>query len=72
MYVLPALGHVALSPTWQHRIERWTPMDAGLAIQATRDLAKQPIGPWPGLGVLAAWSAAALLVGYLLLRLRDA
>lgn len=72
MYVLPALGYVALSSTWQHRIERWTPMDAGLAIQATRDLAKQPIGPWPGLGVLAAWTAAALLVGYLLLRLRDA
>jgi ABC-2 type transport system permease protein len=72
MYVLPAIGLVALSPTWQHRIERWTPMDAGLAIQATKDLAKQPIGPWPGIGVLAAWTAAALAVGYLLLRLRDA
>jgi hypothetical protein len=29
-------------------------------------------GPWAGLGVLAAWAMAALLVGALLLRLRDA
>ncbi len=31
-----------------------------------------PIGPWAGLGVLAAWAAIALLTGGLLLRLRDA
>jgi ABC-2 type transport system permease protein len=30
------------------------------------------VGPWAGLGVLAAWAAAALLGGGLLLRLRDA
>jgi ABC-2 type transport system permease protein len=28
--------------------------------------------PWEGLGVLAAWAAAALLAGGLLLRFRDA
>ena len=47
-------------------------MTAGLAIQATRNLKKLPIGPWPGLGVLAAWAAAAMLACALLLRLRDA
>jgi ABC-2 type transport system permease protein len=43
-----------------------------MAIQATRGIAKLPIGPWPGLGVLALWTAAALAAGWLVLRLRDA
>jgi ABC-2 type transport system permease protein len=47
-------------------------MTAGLAIQATTSLRTLPINPWAGLGVLAAWAAAALLAGGLLLRLRDA
>ncbi len=72
LYVIPLISQVALSPRWQHRLGRWAPTTAGLAIQATRNLAKLPIGPWPGLGVLATWAAAALLLGYLLLRLRDA
>jgi ABC-2 type transport system permease protein len=72
IYVIPLVGDVALSTTWQHRIERWTPMDAGLAIQATRNIGKLPIGPWTGLGVLGLWAAAALLAGWLVLRLRDA
>ena len=72
LYIFPVLGDVALNPVWQHRLERWAPMNAGLAIQATRNLGKLPIGPWAGLGVLAAWAAAALLAGGLLLRLRDA
>jgi ABC-2 type transport system permease protein len=72
LYLVPLFGNVALSHTWQHRIDRWAPANAGLAIQVTRNLAKLPIGPWPGLGVLAAWAAGAMLLGYLLLRLRDA
>jgi ABC-2 type transport system permease protein len=72
VYVIPLIGDVALNPVWQHRIERWTPMDAGLAIQATRNLSTLPIGPWAGLGVLALWAAAAMLAGWLVLRLRDA
>jgi len=47
-------------------------MNAGLAIQATTGLRSLPISPWAGLGVLAAWAAAAMLAGGLLLRLRDA
>jgi ABC-2 type transport system permease protein len=47
-------------------------MTAGLEIEATTGLRSLPISPWAGLGVLAAWAAAALLIGGLLLRLRDA
>ena len=72
LYIFPVLGNVIFNPVWQHRIERWSPMNAGLAIQATRNVGALPIGPWPGLGVLAAWAVAALLAGGLLLRLRDA
>jgi len=45
---------------------------AGLTIQATTSLRSLPISPWSGLGVLAAWAAAALLAGGVLLHLRDA
>jgi ABC-2 type transport system permease protein len=72
LYIVPVLTDLGtLDPVWQHRLQRYGPMTAGLAIQATRNLRKLPIGPWPGLGVLAAWAAAALLAGGLLLRLRD-
>jgi ABC-2 type transport system permease protein len=72
LYVLPILGALILNPVWERRFDRYAPSNAGLAIQATKNLANLPIGPWEGLGVLAAWAAAALLAGGLLLRLRDA
>ena len=73
LYIVPLLTDLGtLDPRWERRLQQWGPMTAGLAIQATKNLNKLPIGPWPGLGVLAAWAAAALLAGGLLLRLRDA
>jgi ABC-2 type transport system permease protein len=72
MYVIPLIGDVIISPVWQHRLDRWAPTNAGMAIQATRNVAGLPIGPWQGLGVLALWAAAALAAGWLVLRLRDA
>jgi ABC-2 type transport system permease protein len=72
LYVVPIISDVIISPVWQHRLDRWAPTNAGLAIQATRGIAKLPIGPWPGLGVLGLWTAAALAAGWLVLRLRDA
>jgi ABC-2 type transport system permease protein len=73
LYIVPLIVQLGvLDPRWERRLEQWSPMNAGLAIQATRDLRTLPIGPWPGLGVLALWAAGALLVGGLLLRLRDA
>ena len=72
LYLSPIFAAVVRSPHWHNDIERYAPMSAGLAIQATTGLRSMPISPWGGLGVLAAWAAAALLGGALLLRLRDA
>ena len=71
LYVFPVLTAFVGNQTWHNRIERYTPM-AGLNIQATTGLHSLAIGPWGGLGVLAAWAVAALLGGGLLLRFRDA
>jgi ABC-2 type transport system permease protein len=71
LYLFPIFAQVVSSPHWQRHLQQIGPMTAGLAIQATTNLREQPIGPWAGLGVLAAWAAAALLVGGLVLRLRD-
>jgi ABC-2 type transport system permease protein len=72
LYVIPLVSAVMLSAVWQHRLDRWAPVNAGLAIDATRNIAKLPIGPWSGLGVLALWTAAALAGGLVVLQLRDA
>jgi len=73
LYLPPLIAAVlAGNPSWQHRIERYSPMSAGLTIQDTTGLHNLPISPWAGLGVLAIWAAAALLIGGLMLRLRDA
>ena len=72
LYLSPIFAAVVSSPHWHNDIERYAPMSAGLTIQATTGLRGLPISPWGGLGVLAAWAAAALLAGGLLLRLRDA
>ncbi len=54
-------------------IQTYSPMTAGLAVQATVERADSvPIGPWAGLGVLAAYTGAAVLLGYALFKLRDA
>jgi ABC-2 type transport system permease protein len=73
LYLPPILIATAVTnPVWLHRLERYTPMNAGLTIQATTGLRSLAITPWAGLGVLAVWAAGALLVGGFLLRLRDA
>ena len=59
-------------PKWQHRIHRFSPMDAGLAIQSTRNLAAEHIGPWAGLGILSLYTAAAVTAGLIVFQRRDA
>ncbi|MDX6308411.1 MAG: hypothetical protein QOI06_1457 [Nocardioidaceae bacterium] len=71
LYLAPVLAEALTNPLRRH-LEQIAPMPAGLAIQATTNLRSQPIAPWPGLGVLTAWALASLLIGGLLLRLRDA
>jgi ABC-2 type transport system permease protein len=72
LYLFPVVTQVIHDPDWQRHLQQIAPMTAGLAVQATVNLSGMPIGPWDGLGVLAAWAAAALLVGGLLLQKRDA
>ena len=72
LYLIPIIATVVGSSGWHRHLQQLAPMTAGLAIEATTGLRNLPISPWAGLGVLAAWAAAALLAGGLLLRLRDA
>ena len=72
LYLFPIIAAVVGDPHLARHINQIGPMTAGLAIEATKNLQNQPIGPWAGLGVLAAWAAAALVAGGLALRLRDA
>ncbi|MDX6354783.1 MAG: type transport system permease protein [Streptomyces sp.] len=53
-------------------VQKLSPMTAGLAVQAAvSGTGTAPIGPWSGLGVLAAYAAAALALGWAALRFRD-
>jgi ABC-2 type transport system permease protein len=72
LYLDPIIAAVLHGGHWHNRVERYGPMTAGLAIQATTNLNSLPISPWAGLGVLAAWAAGALLLGGLMFRIRDA
>jgi ABC-2 type transport system permease protein len=71
LYAVPLVAAVIIDAELQRTLRRFAPMTAGLAVQATTDLEDLPIGPWAGLAVLAAWSAAALLLGAFLLHRRD-
>ncbi|MFI1394318.1 ABC transporter permease [Streptomyces sp. NPDC020681] len=72
LYAFPVVAELVADERWSERLQKLTPTSAGLSIQATENLDALPIGPWPGLGVLTAWSAAALLAGAAVFRLRDA
>jgi ABC-2 type transport system permease protein len=71
LYGAPVVALFISDPVWQHRLHRYSPMDAGLAIQATRDLAAEHIGPWAGIGVLSLYAAAAVIAGLVVFQLRD-
>lgn len=71
LYLPPLLAQLVSGP-WRRHIQQIAPMTAGLAIQATRNIRSLPISPWAGLGVLAAWAAGMLLIGFAVLKARDA
>jgi ABC-2 type transport system permease protein len=71
IYLPPLLAQLVGNPLRQH-LEQIAPMTAGLAIQATTNLRHVPIAPWSGLGVLAAWVIASIVIASVLLRRRDA
>ena len=72
LYLFPIVASVVGNQHWQRHLEQIGPMNAGLYVQATVGLKALPLTPWQGLGVLAAWAGGALLLGAVLLRLRDA
>jgi ABC-2 type transport system permease protein len=72
LYLFPILVTVIPDQDLARHIEQVSPMTSGLYIEATTGISTLPLTPWQGLGVLAAWSAGALLVGGIVLRFRDA
>jgi len=72
LFAFPLAAALVTDTTWQRRLHQWSPADAGLNIQATTGLAHLPLTPWTGLAVLAAWAAAAAMLGALVFRYRDA
>jgi ABC-2 type transport system permease protein len=72
LYAFPLVGAAVTDPDWKRHLAQIQPMGAGLNVQATIGLSDLVIGPWAGLGVLAAWAGGALAGGWLLLARRDA
>jgi ABC-2 type transport system permease protein len=72
LYLFPIASAVIPDHTLSRHLEQIAPMTAGLYIQATTGLHSLPLTPWQGLGVLALWALGALILGAVLLRLRDA
>jgi ABC-2 type transport system permease protein len=70
LYLFPILAATVQGSLHRH-LEQIGPMTAGMSIQSTTGLSSLPISPWAGLGVLAAWSAGALLIGASALQIRD-
>jgi ABC-2 type transport system permease protein len=72
LYLFPIIAAAITNVHWYRHLQQIGPMTAGLAIQSTVDVHRLPISPWAGLGVLACWATGAMLVGFLILQLRDA
>jgi ABC-2 type transport system permease protein len=72
LYVFPIVALAVSDADFARHLKQVSPTNAGLAIQATQGLDDLPIGPWQGLGVLAAWAAGSLLLAGVLLTRRDA
>jgi ABC-2 type transport system permease protein len=72
LYLFPIVSAVIPDQVLSRHLEQIAPMTAGLYIQATTGLQSLPLTPWQGLGVLALWALGTLILGAVVLRLRDA
>jgi ABC-2 type transport system permease protein len=68
MFVLPPLMNV-LPASWNHAASRYLPLQAGEAIMALNR--GDQLAPWTGFAVLCGYTAAALVLGAVLLHRRD-
>ena len=72
LYLFPIAADLVSSPALARHLDQIGPLPAGLDAQATIGIKALPLTPWQGLGVVALWAAAALLLGALALTSRDA
>jgi ABC-2 type transport system permease protein len=72
LFLFPIAAGVIPDHVLVRHLEQIAPMTTGLYIQATVGLKSLPLTPWQGLGITAAWAAGALLLGGVVMRLRDA
>lgn len=72
LYLFPLAAAVIPDQDLSRHLQQIAPMSAGLDVQATVGVSSLPLTPWQGLGVVALWAVGALLLGALVLRLRDA
>jgi ABC-2 type transport system permease protein len=72
LYLFPLAADVISNPTLARHLDQIGPLPAGLDAQATIGVSGLPLTPWQGLGVVALWTAGALLLGILVLQRRDA
>jgi len=72
LYLFPIVSAVISDHVLSRHVEQIAPMTAGLYIQATAGLQSLPLTPGQGLGELALWALGALILGAVVLRLRDA
>ena len=70
LLVLPGLGRL-LPDTWQPHVLPYLPSNAGGSVFAVQPEAGM-LGVWTGFAVFCAWAAAALVLGALVLKRRDA
>lgn len=72
LYLFPIAAAALPDHVLARHLEQVAPMTAGLYVQVTVGLQALPLAPWQGLGVLALWALGALILGAVVLRLRDA
>jgi len=72
LYLFPLAADIVSNPALARHLQQIGPLSAGLDAQATIGLKSLPLTPWQGLGVVALWTAGALLLGALALKSRDA
>jgi hypothetical protein len=71
LLVSPVVASFLREEVWRDRVLTYSPMTAGLGIQATRRVDQLAVAPWPGLGVLAAYAGVAVLIGAVVVHTRD-
>jgi ABC-2 type transport system permease protein len=72
LYLFPVAAALVSSRSLARHLDQIGPLPAGLDAQATIGMKSLPLTPWQGLGVVALWTAGALVLGALTLTLRDA